>query len=162
MYDQKWSYISDDKSVQGFMKIFQKINIDKRRMVPFAAPSLSSFSMGKKLNTTERGAAQGSFLLLFLFKFRESYPKKITKRSISNFQSGATSHEWFPMIKRGDWWAQSAIFLSFWDVYAYIEFKSCLQDLLWVNVWYDPWMNFVWTVGYSKRKVPTLWSQLIK
>ena len=84
MYDQKWSYISDDKSVQGFMKIFQKINIDKRRMVPFAAPSLSSFSMGKKLNTTERGAAQGSFLLLFLFKFRESYPKKITKRSISN------------------------------------------------------------------------------
>ena len=62
---------------------------------------------------------------------------------------------------KGDWWAQSEIYLSFWDAYAYIEFKSCLQDLLWVNVWYDPWMNFVWTVDFSVRKFRTLWGQLI-
>ena len=43
------------------------INRLKRRNPPCAAPSLSSFPMGKKLDTTERGAVQGGFLLLVLF-----------------------------------------------------------------------------------------------
>ena len=43
------------------------INIPKRRNPPCAAPPLSSFPMGKKLDTTQRGAAQGVFLLLGLF-----------------------------------------------------------------------------------------------
>ena len=43
------------------------LNINKRKNIPCAAPSLSSFPMGKKLNTTQRGAAQGILVLLFLF-----------------------------------------------------------------------------------------------
>ena len=43
------------------------INGPKRRNPPCAAPPLSSFPMGKKLDTTQRGASQGGFLLLGLF-----------------------------------------------------------------------------------------------
>ena len=42
------------------------------------ALSLSSFPMGKKLNTTQRGASQGGFLLLGLFRTQLS-AKKTTK-----------------------------------------------------------------------------------
>ena len=40
------------------------INRPKRRNPPCAAPSLSSFPMGKKLDTTQRGASQGGIFLL--------------------------------------------------------------------------------------------------
>ena len=56
----------------------------KRSNPPCAAPPLSSFPMGKKLDTTQRGAAQGGFLLFILFTRRFSglgglTPKKLRK-----------------------------------------------------------------------------------
>ena len=46
---------------------FHVVNRPKRRNQPCAAPSLSSFPMRKKLDTTQRGASQGGLLLLGLF-----------------------------------------------------------------------------------------------
>ena len=43
------------------------VNRLKRRNPPCAAPPLSSFPVGKKLDTTQKGAPQGGFLLLSLF-----------------------------------------------------------------------------------------------
>ena len=43
------------------------LNRMKRRNPPCTAPPLSSFPMGKKLDTTQRGASQGGFLLFILF-----------------------------------------------------------------------------------------------
>ena len=44
-----------------------QLNRMKRRNPPCAAPPLSSFPMGKKHDTTQRGASQGGFLLFILF-----------------------------------------------------------------------------------------------
>ena len=73
--DEKWVF----KSFATFMKLHgweqptgidnHYVNRPKRRNPPCAAPPLSSFPMGKKLDTTQRGAPHGGFLLLSLFIF---------------------------------------------------------------------------------------------
>ena len=57
----------------------------KRRNPPCAAPPLSSFPMGKKLDTTQRGASQGGFLLLSLFT-------AFWTKKVKNFQKTKASH----------------------------------------------------------------------
>ena len=66
-----------------FNALIYLININKRTNVPSAAPSLSSFPMGKKLNTTQRGATQGTFVLLFLFTLYDLI--EVVDRSLGQF-----------------------------------------------------------------------------
>ena len=65
------------------------VNRMKRRNPPCAAPPLSSFPMGKKLDTTQRGASQGVFLLFILF-IGSIWPLSIFKKLA----------RWHPMQKK--------------------------------------------------------------
>ena len=62
-----YEYVIERRLRRNGSEIGFHVNRPKRRNPPCAAPPLSSFPMGKKLDTTQRGASQGGFLLLGLF-----------------------------------------------------------------------------------------------